>query len=106
MSPHNIIKCQDGDKVARIVISIKSSSFVLVIPFSFSFQMVKQNQDQQAKDTQKALQTMSSMSSAQIVSASAMHNKATAAGLASLGLGTPVPYTGAVSFDISTLLIG
>lgn len=41
---------------------------------------------------------MSSMSSAQIVSATAMHNKAAAAGLATLGLGTPVPYTGAVSF--------
>ncbi|CAL8115872.1 unnamed protein product [Orchesella dallaii] len=58
---------------------------------------LKQNQDQQAKDTQKALQTMSSMSSAQIVSATAMHNKAAAAGLATLGLGTTVPYTGAVS---------
>jgi len=55
------------------------------------------NQDQQTKDTHKALQTMSSMSSAQIVSATAMHNKATAAGLATLGLGTPVPYTGAVT---------
>lgn len=36
------------------------------------------------------------MSSAQIVSASAMHNKA-AAGLATLGLGATVPYPGAVS---------
>jgi len=60
--------------------------------------LFKQNQDQQAKETQKALQTMSSMSSAQIVSATAMHNKAAAAaGLASLGLGATVPYPGAVS---------
>jgi hypothetical protein len=60
--------------------------------------LFKQNQDQQAKETQKALQTMSSMSSAQIVSATAMHNKAAAAaGLATLGLGTTVPYPGAVS---------
>ena len=56
----------------------------------------QQNQDQQTKDTHKALQTMSSMSSAQIVSATAM-NKATATGLATLGLGTPVPYTNAVT---------
>lgn len=41
---------------------------------------------------------MSSMSSAQIVSATAMHNKAAAVGL-SLGLGTPAPYTGAVSLS-------
>ncbi|KAJ8865862.1 hypothetical protein PR048_033385 [Dryococelus australis] len=49
-------------------------------------------QDHAAKE--KALQTMSSMSSAQIVSATAMHNKA-AAGLASLGLTSPVSYPGA-----------
>ncbi|CAG7785970.1 unnamed protein product [Allacma fusca] len=54
---------------------------------------IKQNQDQPGKETQKVLQTMSSMSSAQIVSANAMHTKATAAGLATLGLGAPVPYT-------------
>jgi len=41
------------------------------------------------------LQTMSSMSSAQIVSATAIHNKAAAAGLASLGLASPVSYPGA-----------
>lgn len=46
--------------------------------------------DHAAKE--KALQTMSSMSSAQIVSATAIHNKAAAAGLASLGLGSPVSY--------------
>lgn len=40
---------------------------------------------------------MSSMSSAQIVSATAIHNKAAAAGLASLGLASPVSYPGAVS---------
>jgi len=41
---------------------------------------------------------MSSMSSAQIVSATAMHNKATAAAAGlTLGLGNPVPYTGAVT---------
>ncbi|KAL1129944.1 hypothetical protein AAG570_012888, partial [Ranatra chinensis] len=45
--------------------------------------------DHAAKE--KALQTMSSMSSAQIVSATAIHNK-TAAGLASLGLTSPVTY--------------
>ncbi|XP_054261053.1 transcriptional enhancer factor TEF-1-like isoform X2 [Macrosteles quadrilineatus] len=50
-------------------------------------------QDHAAKE--KALQTMSSMSSAQIVSATAIHNKATAAGLASLGLASPVSYPGA-----------
>ncbi|BES91455.1 Transcriptional enhancer factor [Nesidiocoris tenuis] len=44
--------------------------------------------DHAAKE--KALQTMSSMSSAQIVSATAIHNKA--AGLASLGITTPVSY--------------
>lgn len=49
-------------------------------------------QDQAAKE--KALQSMSSMSSAQIVSATAMHNKAAAAGLAGLGLPTPASYTG------------
>ncbi|XP_071452622.1 transcriptional enhancer factor TEF-1 isoform X2 [Hetaerina americana] len=49
--------------------------------------------DQAAKE--KALQTMSSMSSAQIVSATAMHNKAAAAGLATLGLTSPVSYPGA-----------
>jgi len=37
------------------------------------------------------------MSSAQIVSATAIHNKAAAAGLASLGLASPVSYPGAVS---------
>lgn len=52
-------------------------------------------QDHAAKE--KALQTMSSMSSAQIVSATAIHNKAAAAGLASLGLASPVSYPGAVS---------
>ncbi|XP_021954840.1 transcriptional enhancer factor TEF-1 isoform X2 [Folsomia candida] len=56
---------------------------------------LKQNQDQQAKDTQKALQTMSSMSSAQIVSATAMNKAAAAVGLAKLGLGATVPYPGA-----------
>lgn len=50
-------------------------------------------QDHAAKE--KALQTMSSMSSAQIVSATAIHNKAAAAGLASLGLASPVSYPGA-----------
>lgn len=45
--------------------------------------------DHAAKE--KALQTMSSMSSAQIVSATAIHNK-TAANLASLGLTPPVSY--------------
>nr|BAL41704.1 scalloped [Thermobia domestica] len=49
--------------------------------------------DQAAKE--KALQTMSSMSSAQIVSATALHNKAAAAGLASLGIASPVSYPGA-----------
>lgn len=49
--------------------------------------------DHAAKE--KALQTMSSMSSAQIVSATAIHNKAAAAGLASLGLASPVSYPGA-----------
>ncbi|XP_049766511.1 transcriptional enhancer factor TEF-1 isoform X3 [Schistocerca cancellata] len=51
---------------------------------------VSPTQDHAAKE--KALQTMSSMSSAQIVSATAIHNKAAAAGLASLGLGSPVSY--------------
>uniref|UniRef100_A0A1B6M3S3 TEA domain-containing protein n=2 Tax=Cicadellinae TaxID=33370 RepID=A0A1B6M3S3_9HEMI len=50
-------------------------------------------QDHAAKE--KALQTMSSMSSAQIVSATAIHNKAAAAGLATLGLASPVSYPGA-----------
>ncbi|XP_075234369.1 TEA domain transcription factor 1 homolog scalloped [Lycorma delicatula] len=50
-------------------------------------------QDHAAKE--KALQTMSSMSSAQIVSATAIHNKAAAAGLASLGLASPASYPGA-----------
>ncbi|RZC41563.1 transcriptional enhancer factor TEF-1, partial [Asbolus verrucosus] len=49
--------------------------------------------DHAAKE--KALQTMSSMSSAQIVSATAMHSKS--AGL-SLGLTPPVSYTGASSY--------
>jgi hypothetical protein len=44
-------------------------------------------QDQAAKE--KALQTMSSMSSAQIVSATALHNKT---GLSGLGLPAPVSY--------------
>jgi hypothetical protein len=49
---------------------------------------------------------MSSMSSAQIVSATAMHNKAAAvAGLATLGLGgATVPYPGAVSFSLPIIL--
>lgn len=51
-------------------------------------------QDHAAKE--KAIQTMSSMSSAQIVSATAIHNKAAAAGLASLGLTSPVTYPTAV----------
>jgi hypothetical protein len=50
------------------------------------------------------------MSSAQIVSATAIHNKAAAAGLASLGLASPVSYPGAVSIvrqclNIHTFLI-
>lgn len=40
---------------------------------------------------------MSSMSSAQIVSATAMNKAAAAVGLAKLGLGATVPYPGAVS---------
>ena len=56
-------------------------------------------QDHAAKE--KALQTMSSMSSAQIVSATAIHNKAAAAGLASLGLTSPVSYPTAVSAPLS-----
>ncbi|GAB6028636.1 Transcriptional enhancer factor TEF-1 [Chamberlinius hualienensis] len=48
--------------------------------------------DQAAKE--KALQSMSSMSSAQIVSATAIHNKASA-GLASLGLPASMNYPGA-----------
>lgn len=43
---------------------------------------------------EKALQTMSSMSSAQIVSATAMHSKSAGLGL---GLTPPVSYPGAVS---------
>ncbi|XP_039294692.1 transcriptional enhancer factor TEF-1 isoform X2 [Nilaparvata lugens] len=51
-------------------------------------------QDHAAKE--KALQTMSSMSSAQIVSATAIHNKAAAASLASLGLApSPASYPAA-----------
>ena len=43
---------------------------------------------------EKTLQSMSSLSSAQIVSATAMHNKVTAANLASLGLSSSaVSYT-------------
>lgn len=49
-------------------------------------------QDHVAKE--KALQTMSSMSSAQIVSATAMHSKSAGLGL---GLTPPVSYPGAVS---------
>ncbi|KAG8234755.1 hypothetical protein J437_LFUL015463 [Ladona fulva] len=62
-------------------------------PTSSSLPCTFPPQDQAAKE--KALQTMSSMSSAQIVSATAMHNKAAAAGLATLGLTSPVSYPGA-----------
>lgn len=56
------------------------------------------SQDQAAKE--KALQSLTSLSSAQIVSATAIHNKATAAGLASLV--QPVNYPGtAVSTKLS-----
>jgi hypothetical protein len=80
---------------------IKRNYFLSIFPLTLS--CVFRGQDHTSKE--KALQTISSMTSAQIVSASAMHNKAAAVGLASLGLASPVSYPGAVSLVALCLLL-
>ena len=75
-----------------------SSSFVFLVLLLFILPPYFP-QDQNTKD--KALQSMAAMSSAQIVSATAIHNKAAAMGIAGLGIpgATPLrpPYPAHVS---------
>ncbi|XP_038048950.1 transcriptional enhancer factor TEF-1-like isoform X8 [Patiria miniata] len=65
------------------------SSHMQVLAKRSSRDIAKQFKDQNTKD--KALQSMAAMSSAQIVSATAIHNKAAAMGIAGLGIPGTTP---------------
>jgi transcriptional enhancer factor len=65
------------------------SSHMQVLAKRSSRDIAKQFKDQNTKD--KALQSMAAMSSAQIVSATAIHNKAAAMGIAGLGIPGATP---------------
>lgn len=69
--------------------------------FFFYVIYLKIKKDQATKE--KALQNMSSMSSAQIVSASSLHNNKTS--LSGLGLPAPVSYPPPVSSNLFALLL-